>query len=54
MLPVLDRLAAWRWGRGVGYVLLGISTLTATFPAWNPWRQPWLYRLLSAWDLLPY
>jgi hypothetical protein len=54
MLPVLDRLAAWRCGRGVGYVFLGISALTASFPAWNPWRQPWLYRLLSAWDLVPY
>jgi hypothetical protein len=54
MLPVLDWLAQRRWGRGLGYLFLAISVLTASFPAWNPWRHPWLYRLMQGWDLLPY
>jgi hypothetical protein len=54
MLPVLDRLAGCLWGRGLGYVLLGVSALTASFPAWSPWRHPWLYRLMQSRHWLPY
>jgi energy-coupling factor transporter transmembrane protein EcfT len=48
LLPVADWLAARRWGRVLGYVLLGVSALSASYPAWNPWRHPWLYNLLEA------
>jgi hypothetical protein len=54
MLPVLDRLACCRRGRALGYVLLAISALTASFPAWSPWRHPWLYRLLDWQGWIPY
>jgi hypothetical protein len=48
VLPVADRLAGHRWGRGLGYVLLAVSIFSVSFPAWNPWRHPWLYRLMEA------
>src|SRR5439155_3286908 len=47
MLPVADWLAARRWGCGLGYVLLGISVISASYPVWNPWRHPWLYDFLQ-------
>ncbi len=42
MLPAADWLSAARWRRGVGYVLLALSALSASYPTWNPWVQPWL------------
>jgi hypothetical protein len=48
MLPVADHLAGCRWGRGLGYVLLGVSVLSVNYRAWNPWRHPWLYDVLQA------
>jgi hypothetical protein len=51
---VADRLAGRRWGRLVGYVLLGVSVLSASYPAWNPWRHPWLYNLMEYYGVLSY
>lgn len=45
MIPIADRLALSRLGRGLAYVLLGISVLSANYSPWNPWRHPWLYDL---------
>jgi hypothetical protein len=47
MLPVADRLSRCRWGRGLGYVLLAVSVLSANYRPWNPWRHPWVYNLLE-------
>jgi hypothetical protein len=47
MLPVADWLSERRWGRGVAYIFLAISVLSVSYPAWNPWRHPWLYNLLE-------
>ena len=46
MLPAADWLAGRRWRRGFAYLLLGISVFSASYPAWNPWRHPWLYDLM--------
>jgi hypothetical protein len=54
MLPVVDRLSVSRRGRIVALVLLGISVASVTFPAWNPWRQPWLYQFMDSQGLIPY
>jgi hypothetical protein len=54
MMPALDWLAGRRWGRWLGHVLLALSALSASFPAWNPWRHPWLYRLMDWWGWIPY
>jgi hypothetical protein len=48
MLPVADWLAGRRWGRVLAYFLLGMSVLSASYPAWNPWRHPWIYDFLQA------
>jgi hypothetical protein len=54
MTRVLDRVAANRWGRWAAYVLLGVSVLSASYYSWNPWRHPWLYRLMDAQGWIPY
>ncbi len=48
LLPIADRLAARRWGRGLGYLFLGWSVLSVNYQSWNPWRHPWLYDLFVA------
>jgi hypothetical protein len=54
MLPVLDWLEPRRWGRWLALVFLALSVLSASFPAWNPWRMPWIYRWLDSQGLIPY
>ncbi|MFV2067231.1 MAG: hypothetical protein ACC645_09650 [Pirellulales bacterium] len=46
MLPAADRLAARRWTRTVGLLLLALSALSASYPTWNPWTHPWLMNLM--------
>jgi hypothetical protein len=48
LLPSADRLGGSRLGRGLAYLCLGISALSANYSPWNPWRHPWLYDLLVA------
>ncbi len=47
MLPAADALAATRGRRLLAAVLLAVSVMTASYPTWNPWTQPWLK---VAWD----
>jgi len=54
LLPPLDRLAGSRTGRAVVYLLLTLSLLSAHYPAWNPWRHPWIYNLLENCGLIRY
>jgi hypothetical protein len=54
MLPALDWLAGRRWGRALALLLLGFSILSASYPAWNPWRHPWIYNYLDSQGLIPY
>lgn len=42
-----DRLAGSRGGRGLAAVLLGLSVLSAFYPAWNPWRSPWIMQWME-------
>ncbi|MFO0968788.1 MAG: hypothetical protein U0793_24805 [Gemmataceae bacterium] len=46
LYPALDKLSACRWGRGLTYVCLAVSVLSANYRPWNPWRHPWLYDAL--------
>lgn len=43
LLPAADRLSRSKLGRGVALTLLALSALSASYPTWNPWTQPWLY-----------
>jgi hypothetical protein len=54
MRPALDWLAPRRWGRIVAYLLLAISAISASYPAWNPWRHPWLYNWMEKLDWIRY
>jgi len=54
LLPAADWLAPGRASRGAGLVMLAVSVFSASFPAWNPWRHPWVYRLLDSVGQIPY
>lgn len=45
--PVADRLAGSLVGRLVCALLLGFSVLSVFYPAWNPWRNPWILQLME-------
>ena len=47
MLPAADWSAANRTRRCTATVLLGVSVLSASFPTWNPWTHPWLFKLVQ-------
>ncbi len=47
MLPAVDVLAKRCWTRCLALLLLGVSALSASYPTWNPWTQPWLYDLFQ-------
>jgi hypothetical protein len=46
MLPAADALAERRWARWLACGLLCLSAMSAAYPTWNPWVQPWLTDLL--------
>jgi hypothetical protein len=54
MLPEADRWAAYRWRRGLAYLLLSISIGSAMYALENPWRNSWLFSTLQEWKLISY
>jgi hypothetical protein len=54
MLPILDWLSTRRWGRWLAYILLALSVFSVSYPAWNPWRHPWLYILMESQGWIEY
>ncbi len=54
LLPIVDRLAARRWGRMLGLVLLALSVVSAHYTDWNPWRHPWIYNWMDERGQVPY
>jgi hypothetical protein len=53
-LPTVEWLGRSRWGRGVALTLLGLSVLSASYPAWNPWTHPWIYNFLDSHGWMEY
>ncbi len=49
-----DKLAASRAGRAFAAVLLGFAVMSVFYPAWNPWRSPWILQLLEFKGVLHY
>lgn len=47
MLPAAERIGRTRSGRVIAGVLLALSALSAAYPTWNPWTQPWLFNWWS-------
>jgi hypothetical protein len=54
MLPAVDWMGQRRWGRRVAYGLLAWSVFSMSYPAWSPWRHPWLYNLLESGGYIAY
>jgi hypothetical protein len=49
MLPAVDAIARRRsrWLMALALTLLAFSAMSASYPTWNPWVQPWIYRWLE-------
>lgn len=47
LLPAADRLARSRTGQALALTLLAFSVLSASYPTWNPWTHPWIYRWME-------
>ncbi|MBI2826584.1 MAG: hypothetical protein HYX69_18075 [Planctomycetia bacterium] len=43
MLPAADAAGRRRWTQILAAILLCLSVLSASYPTWNPWTQPWLF-----------
>ncbi len=54
LTPAADRLARSAGGRLFGAVLLGFGVFSVFYPAWNPWRNPWILQLMEYTDWLRY
>lgn len=48
MLPAADWTASCRKRMAVALVLLVFSVLSASYPTWNPWVQPWIFNWLES------
>jgi hypothetical protein len=46
VIPAADRLTRSRAAMAVGLTLLAFSVMSASYPTWNPWTQPWIYNWL--------
>jgi hypothetical protein len=47
LLPAADLLSGSRLGRGAALLLVALSAMSASYPTWNPWTNPWLWDFLS-------
>ncbi|HEY4234652.1 MAG TPA: hypothetical protein VGM76_14560 [Lacipirellulaceae bacterium] len=47
MVPAADRLANSTFGKAIALALLTMSVLSVSYPTWNPWTHPWIYRWLE-------
>jgi hypothetical protein len=54
MFPCVDWLAKRRWGQLLACIPLAISVMSVSYPAWNPWRHPWLFDWMTMQGLIPY
>lgn len=46
LVAAADRMSLKPGTRTLALVLLAVSVLSASYPIWNPWTQPWLYYLM--------
>ena len=46
LIPAADMLASSRRRMAIALTLLTFSVLSASYPTWNPWVQPWIYNWL--------
>ncbi len=48
-IPALERLNVRKNGRILAYFFLAVGVFSASWPAWSPWKLPWIYDLLVWW-----
>ncbi len=53
-LPGVDRIAQWKRGPLLLSILLGFSVLAVVYPAWNPWRPPWILQAMERLEWVNY
>ncbi len=53
-LPGFDRRGQTRTGRLVLAILLGFSVFSVFYPAWNPWRPPWILQAMERLEWVNY
>jgi hypothetical protein len=51
LVSAADWLSRFRWSRVAALILLAISVMSATYPVWNPWSQPWAYQMMIYLDV---
>jgi hypothetical protein len=54
MVPAVDWLSTRWWGRWLALLFLGWSVFSVSYPAWNPWRHPWLFNLMDSGGYVPF
>lgn len=47
LLPAADWTARTWSRKALASVFLAVSVFSASYPTWNPWTQPWVYRWLE-------
>lgn len=47
MVPLLETWQPGRWGRGLCTLLLCASAFSAWYPLDGPWKQPWLFDVMT-------
>lgn len=45
-IPALEKLKNSRRGRALALFLLSVGIFSASWPAWTPWKLPWIYDLI--------
>jgi len=45
-IPMIEGLSGHRWGRFLVLAFLAVGVFSASWPAWTPWKLPWLYDLM--------
>ena len=43
VLPAADRISRLGWLRGIGWGLLAVSIISASYASLNPWAHPWIF-----------
>lgn len=54
MLPAVEFLAQWRWGRCLALALLATSVASAWCPSDGPWKQSWLFTWMEGQKWIDY
>jgi hypothetical protein len=45
-IPALETLSRYKSGRTIVFLFVAVGVFSASWPAWTPWKLPWLYDLM--------